>query len=195
MTIVKSAAAGIGLSLAAGVLAIAPLAATSAPAQAKICKVDHVFYKAPAKGSGVWIPTSLFATWQKGGGEQSRTSEQGADSSKTTGSSDSVGGEAGASFGFGSASASYNHTWDRSTTYSTSYSSSWSYTLNLPKAKSRSRLYKKGFEFPIVQHTVYTNGCDTRVTKWSVVAPVEKNGSGTYLWAVETYKHRGELKR
>jgi hypothetical protein len=193
MTKLRLAAAGLTVAMTTAAVVV-PLTAVSADAQARTCAVDTVVYKTPKKGRVVWIPTNQYGAWQVGG-TQGRSYSQGEATARSKGSSDTVGGSAGGDIKLVSVSAKYDHTWNRSTTRTVSWTKGYSFTLNLPDGKrSRTRLYHKGFKFPVKQIITYTNNCETKIFWHSAVLPTKRNTAAHYLWAVELYKNRGKLK-
>ena len=192
---VRRPARAVAVVLAA-VLASAPAAigATLGQASARMCDVDSVTYKTPEDGRTVWIPTNIAEPWQRGG-TQSRTYSEGQAESTSKGSSHTVGGSGGFDVKLVSVSAKYDYTWNRSTQRTITWTQAHSFTLNLPKGEtSRSRLYHKGRKFPVKQIVNYTNNCETKIFWHSAVVPTSKNTSAHYMWAVERYENRGNLK-
>jgi hypothetical protein len=172
----------VGLAVPAGLLA--------SPAMA-MCRVDGVVYKTPYAGSRVWIPTSLAAGPYQRGGTQSVSYTDGSLYSKTHGSSDTVGGGGKVGWGWGEVSATYNHTWSRSTTYTTSHSRT--YTTTSPtlskKYSSRWTLYHLAWKFRVKQVVSYTNGCPNTHTWRTVAVPTRGWKMSKLDWQVQRAAH------
>ena len=166
---------------------------STGPAHA-MCDVDTVTYKTPDEGRTVWIPTNVSENWQQGG-TQSRTYSEGETKSTATGRSHAVGGSVGVPIKLVTVSGKYDYTWSQTTQRTITWTQSHSFTLDLPEGKtSRSRLYHKGRKFPVKQIVNYTNNCETKVFWHTAVVPTSKNTSSHYMWAVELYANRGNLK-
>lgn len=159
-----------------------------------MCDVDTVTYKTPEVGRTVWIPTNIAEHWQQGG-VQSRTYSEGEATSTAKGRSQTVGGSAGVDIKLVSVSGKYDYTWSQTTQRTITWTQSHSFTLDLPEGKtSRARLYHKGRKFPVKQIVNYTNNCETQVFWHTAVVPTSQNTSSHYMWAVELYKNKGDLK-
>lgn len=187
---------------AIAVTAIAAAAALSGPVTTVsgqdlnhvACAVDSVVYKTPERGRTVWIPTNQFGSWQQGG-SQGRTYSQGESTATGKGSSHTVGGSGGVDIKLVSVSGKYDYTWSRNTTNTVSWTESYNFSMNLPDGyTSRTRLYRKGYKFPVKQIVTYTNGCSNRVFWHKAVIPTKRSTMTNYKWAVELYKNRGNLK-
>jgi hypothetical protein len=169
---------------------VVPIAVTASPAMA-MCAVDTVSYSTPYAGSRVIIPTSLAAGPYQKGGTQSVSYSDGDLYSKTTGSSDSAGGSGEVGWGWGKVSATYNHTWNRSTTYSTSHTKTYTTTSpQLPKKYlTRWTLFHKAWKFKVKQIVTYTNNCPTQI-HWRTVALPTNSWSQTNLaWHIQYAAH------
>ncbi len=169
----------------------------AAPASWAACAVEGVSYTTPQRGRQVWIPTSTFSDWKKGG-SITRTVSDGETTSRTKGSSNSIGadGKVGGKIGpiGAEVTVKYNHTWSKSTTTGTSITRSWSYSFKVPRdALYRARAYKKGWLFKYKRTIFYTNTCDPQVTWFYGAAPVRAN-KGVYYWALEKYSKRNKLR-
>ena len=178
---------GVGLLAAAGV--VVPVV-TASPAMA-MCAVDTVSYSTPYAGSRVLVPTSLAAGAYQKGGTQSVSYSDGDLYSKTSGSSDTAGGSAEVGWGWGKVSATYNHTWNRSTTSTTSHTKTYTTTSPaLPKKYlTRWTLYHKAWKFKVRQVVTYTNNCATKV-HWRTVAMPTSSWSQTHLaWHIQYAAH------
>ena len=174
-------------------LAIVPGLAGGA-ANAKICDVESVVYKTPEQGRLVWIPTNVFDMWQEGG-TQTRSFSEGESTATSKGSSHTVGGSGGVDVKIVKVSAKYDYTWSRNTTNTVSWTKGYSYSFDLPEGKTaRTRLYRKGFRFPVKQIVTYTNNCETKIFWHKAIVPTAATKLANYKWAVETYANRGDLK-
>jgi hypothetical protein len=179
---------------AAAVTTPALTAAGPAKAEARMCAVDTVVYKTPEKGRLVWIPTNVYDMWQDGG-TQTRSFSDGQSTATSKGSSHTIGGSGGVDVKLVKVSAKYDYTWSRNTTNTVSWTKGYSYSFNLPAGEtSRTRLYRKGFRFPVKQIVTYTNNCDTKIFWHRAIVPTAATKLANYKWAVELYRDRGKLK-
>ena len=121
---------------------------TAAPAHA-ICDHDRTFFTTKDRGRKVWIPTSDYSVWKRGG--SITRSESGAKTKATTkGRSHSVttSGEVGAQVGPLSlgVTRSYDDTYSTSTTNESTITKGWDYHFKIPSdGLYRARLYKLGW--------------------------------------------------
>ena len=173
------------------------LGVAGAPSSWATCAVEGTSYTTPQRGRQVWIPTSTFSDWKKGG-SITRTVSDGTSTSRTKGSSNSIGadGKVGGKIGPIGAEVTikYNHTWSKSTTTGTSITRSWSYSFKVPTdALYRARAYKKGWIFKYKRVITYTNGCDPQVRWYYGAAPV-KSDKGVYYWALEKYSKKNKFR-
>lgn len=176
-----------------GSLAIVP-GVTVGAANAKMCDVESIVYKTPEQGRLVWIPTNVFDMWQEGG-TQTRTFSEGESTATSKGSSHTVGGSGGVDVKIVKVSAKYDYTWSRNTTNTVSWTKGYSYSFDLPAGKTaRTRLYRKGYQFPVKQIVTYTNNCETKIFWHRTVVPTAATKLANYKWAVETYANRNDLK-
>ena len=171
-------------------------AAASAPAWAS-CAVDHISYSTPYTGRQVWIPTSTFSDWKKGGRITRRESD-GRSTSSTVGSVHdiTVEGKAGGKIGpVGvEVTTKYNYTHSKSTTTRSSITRGWDYSFAVPSdALYRARAYKKGWIFKYKRTTYYTNACPSQ-SKWYFAAAPVKANTGVYYWALEKYANKGKFR-
>jgi len=189
MTSTRRRLARLGVGVLAAGTVVVPVV-TASPAMA-MCHVDTVSYSTPYAGTRVIIPTSLAAGPYQKGGTQSVSYSDGDLYSKTTGSSDSVGGSGEVSWGWGKVSATYNHTWNRSTTYTTSHTKTYTTTSpQLPKdSLTRWTLFHKAWKFKVKQIVTYTNNCATQV-HWRTAAMPTNSWSPTNLaWHIQYAAH------
>lgn len=191
----RSLSAGVAAAVVTGLLSPVAVGLAGSGAQAKACDVDTTKYTT-TKGTAVWKPTNLSAGHYQRGGTQSMTYADGEQLAKTKGSSDSVGGDGGVNIGLVQASASYNHTWERSTTTSTS--TERSYTTNsrqLPRNKfTRWTLYKKAYLFKTtVRVTFIGDRCAPRSHSWRVVLPTKSWSDANLHWDVQDQAHPKKL--
>ncbi|HSV40189.1 MAG TPA: hypothetical protein VLI04_15625 [Nocardioidaceae bacterium] len=168
-----------------------------APSAFAACVVAEVHYTTPNKGRKVWIPTSTFSDWKKGG-KIVRTESDGESTAKTTGSVHevSVKGKVGAKYGpiGAEVTTEYNTTWSQSTRRTTSVTRGWQYHFYVPDdALYRARAYKLGWVYKYQRIVTYINPCDNLVEWRYGVAPVAQN-KGTYYWALEKFTKKGDLR-
>lgn len=187
----RTTSAAATIALAASMAVVPGLGL--APAHA-LCDVESVVYKTPEQGRLVWIPTNVFDMWQEGG-TQTRSFSEGESTATSKGSSHTVGGSGGVDVKIVKVSAKYDYTWSRNTTNTVSWTKGYSYSFDLPEGKtSRTRLYRKGFRFPVKQIVTYTNNCETKIFWHKAIVPTAATKLANYKWAVETYANRGDLK-
>lgn len=185
------------LALALSTSSLTAVGIAGAPAALAACAVDHISVSTPYRGRQVWIPTSTYSDWKKGG-TITRTESDGETTAKTTGSSHSVGadGKIGGKIGPIGAEVTikYNYTHSASTTTGTTVTRSWAYTFDVPSdTLYRARAYKKGWMFKYKRTISYTNACPSKTTWYFGATPVKAN-SGTYYWALEKYANRGSYR-
>jgi hypothetical protein len=191
--------AGIAVVLAGGTLVAAGAGSAQAASfgmQARrICAVDTVSYSTPQKGHVVYIPTNLAAGTYQVGGTQSVSYADGDLKATTKGSSDTVGGGGGIDFKLFSASATYNHTWNRSTTVTTSHTRTYTTTSPQLPAHARTRwtLYHKGYQFPVKTIVTYTNDCPTQTFTRTVHVPTKSWAQTQWSWEVQYAAHPHQL--
>ena len=187
----------LATALLVGTSGLTTLGVAGAPSAFAACAVEGTSYSTPYRGRQVWIPTSTYSDWKKGG-SITRTVSDGESTSKTTGSSHSVGadGKVGGKIGPIGAelTVKYNYTWSKSTTTGTSVTRSWSYSFKVPTdSLYRARAYKKGWIYKYKRTIYYTNGCDPQVRWFFGAAPVKSN-KGVYYWALEKYAKKGSFR-
>jgi hypothetical protein len=192
-----SRTARLATAFALALTSLSALGVATAPASWAICAQDGVSYSTPYRGRQVWIPTSTFSDWKKGG-SITRTVSDGESTSRTKGSSHSVGadGKVGGKIGPIGAEVTlkYNYTWSKSTTTGSTITRSWSYNFPVPNdGLYRARAYKKGWIYKYKRTIYYTNGCDPQVRWFYGAAPVKTN-KGSYYWALEKYEKRGSFR-
>lgn len=191
----RSLSATAAAVVVTGMLSPVAVGLAGSSAQAKACDVDTTKYTT-TKGTAVWKPTNLSAGHYQRGGTQSISYSDGEQLAKTKGSSDSAGGSGGVNFGIGSASASYNHTWERSTTVSTSTERAFSSSSpQLPRDKfTRWTLYKKAYKFKTTVHVTFIGGrCDPRTHHWWVVLPTKSWSEANLHWDIQDQARPGKL--
>ncbi|HET7689142.1 MAG TPA: hypothetical protein VFK41_02090 [Nocardioidaceae bacterium] len=172
------------------------VAVGSTPAWA-ICDYENTYYSTPKIGRKVWIPTSTYSDWKRGG-TITRTEQDGTSTAKTVGSSHSIGvdGKIGGKIGpiGAEVTVKYNYTHSKSTTTTTTITRGWSYSFNVPTdTLYRARAYKKGWLFKYKKTVTYIGGCSPDVTWRYGAAPVKKN-AGVYYWALEKYSNKGKFR-
>ncbi|GAA1931882.1 hypothetical protein [Nocardioides marmoribigeumensis] len=187
----------IATALALSTTSLVAGGVAGAPGAWAACAEEGHSYSTPYRGRQVWVPTSTFSDWKKGG-TITRTVSDGETTSKTTGSTHSIGvdGKVGGKIGpiGAEVTVKYNYTHSASTTTGTSVTRSWSYSFKVPTdALYRARAYKKGWVYKYKRTIFYTNGCDPQV-KWFYGAAPVKSNSGTYYWALEKYANKGKLR-
>ena len=191
----RRARAALALALSTGTLTAVGIA--GAPSSWAACAEEGHSYSTPYRGRQVWVPTSTFSDWKKGG-TITRTVSDGESTSKTTGSTHSIGvdGKVGGKIGpiGAEVTVKYNYTHSSSTTTGTSITRSWAYSFNVPSdTLYRARAYKKGWIYKYKRTIYYTNGCKPQV-KWFFGAAPVKNNRGTYYWALEKYANKGKFR-
>lgn len=187
----------IATAVAMGTSSLAALGVATAPAAHAACAVDHISYSTPYKGRRVWIPTSTFSDWKKGG-RITRRETDGRSTAKTTGSVHdvTVQGKAGGKIGpVGvEVTTTYNYKHSQETTTRTSITRGWDYSFKVPTdALYRARAYKRGWIFKYKRTIFYTNACKSQ-TKWFFAAAPVKRNKGVYYWALEKYANKGKLR-
>jgi hypothetical protein len=184
----------VSLALTAGTLVGAVAVAPSAFA---MCDYDATFYSTPYVGRKVWIPTSTFSDWKKGG-SITRSTSDGESTATTTGSVHNVDiqGKAGTKIGpVGvEVTAKYNYTHTKTTTTKSSVTRGWAYSFKVPTdALYRARAYKLGWLYKYKKTVTYLGGCADTVKWYYAAAPVRAN-AGTYYWALEKYDNKGKFR-
>lgn len=180
----------LATALAMSTTALTAVSVVGASPAWAMCDHERTSYSTPQVGRRVWIPTTTFSDWKKGG-SITRTESDGASTAITQGSSHSIGvdGKVGGKIGPIGAEVTikYNYTQSKSTTRTTSVNRGWNYDFNVPKNDLyRARAYKLGWLFKYKKIDSYTGGpsCDTKVSWRYGAAPVKKN-AGSYYWALE----------
>jgi hypothetical protein len=168
-----------------------------APSAYAMCDYDQVYISTPYAGRKVWIPTSTFSAWKRGG-SISRTESQSALTSTTKGAvhNVTVEGKVGTKIGpVGvQVTSTYNGTWSRSTTTSSSFTSRWAYHFSVPTdTLYRARAYKLGYIYKYKRTTTYLGGCAPQVSWLYAATPVRSN-TGTYYWGLERYSNAGKYR-
>lgn len=179
-----------GLALVMSSTALTAVSVVGASPAWAICDYERTTYSTPKVGRKVWIPTTTFSDWKKGG-SITRTESDGESTARTQGSSHSIGadGKIGGKIGpiGAEVTVKYNYTHSKSTTRTTTVTRGWSYNFKVPnKDLYRARAYKLGwlFKFKRIDHYAGGPQCDPRVSWRYAAAPVKRN-AGTYYWALE----------
>lgn len=185
------------LALALATTSLTAVAVAGAPASFAACAVESIHYSTPYEGRKVWIPTSTFSDWKKGG-RITRRETDGESTASTVGSVHdvTVEGKAGGKIGPVGVEVTtrYNYVHSKSTTNRTSVTRGWDYTFNVPTdALYRARAYKRGWIFKYKRTITYTNACVSKKQWFFAATPVKAN-RGVYYWALEKYSNKGKYR-